>query len=264
MKKRTVLLAIALVFTCLSLKAQIGVEDPVLKENVFIGFKGGLTAMDMAYQKGSVSFVNHSVLIDNPINLLRHPSNLLSCGVAGITAERSLTGFSYGLELFVSGLNAKSQVTGSDHPVYVKQDSAFFVNLRVPLRLKFLNKPKAYHSVRIHPFVFVAPNVSTYLYLPIKEGLVLNGYSIWNGEGIVWGTKNINLLQLSVVGGLGAEGDIDIGNYLIRVRLEAGYNYGLLDMSPKELGISRKMRGFEATLGVSFPLFTNPHYSWLN
>ena len=255
MKKRTVLLAIALVFACLSLKAQIGVEDPVLKDNVFIGFKGGLNAMDMAYQKGSISFVNQSVLIDNPMNLLRNPKSILSCGVAGITVERSLPGFSYGLECFLSGLNAKSKYTGNEQPVYVKQDSAFFVNL---------NKSKSNSSFRVHPVVFVAPNFSTYLYLPVKEGLVINGYSIWNGEGIVWGTKNINFLQVSVVGGLGAEGDIDIRNYLIRVRLEAGYNYGLLNMAPKDLGMTRNMRGFEATLGVSFPLFTNPHYMWLN
>lgn len=264
MKKRTVLLAFAIAFGCLSLKAQIGVESPVPEKNLFVGIKAGLAAMDMSYQKEGTSFVNHSVLLNNPMNLLRHPDQLLGCGVAGLTVERSLTGFSYGVELYVNGLNAQSKSASANHPEYVKQDSAFFVHARVPLRVKFLNKPKYGSSFRIHPFVFVAPDVSTYVSFTLSNDKVINGYSIWNGEGIDWGSKNTNSLCLSVVGGIGAEGDIDIGNYLIRVRLEAAYNLGLLNMAPQELGLTRKMQGFEATLGVSFPLFMNPHYRWLN
>ena len=256
MKKNSVLLAIALAFACLSMRAQ-GIEDPVMKNNIFVGLKAGVTAMDMSYQKGHTSFVNHSILLSNP-------ANALSCMVGGITVDRSLPGFSYGVECLITGLNAQSPKDDLGHPDYVKQDSAFFVNVRVPLRVKFLNRQRAGKTVAFHPYVFVAPNVSTYVYAPLSNDLTVNGYSVWNGESIDWGSKNTNFLSLSVVGGVGVESDIELGLYAIRARFEAGYNYGLLNMAPETLNMDRKMRGWEATLGVSFPLFTNPHYGWLN
>ena len=256
MKKHSVLLAFVLTLTCLSMRAQ-SIEDPILKNNIFIGLKGGVTAMDMAYQKGNTSFVNHSILLTNP-------KNVLSCMVAGLTVERSLPAFSYGVECLLTGLNAQSANTGNGQYSYVKQDSAYFVNVRVPIRVKFFNKQRPDRSVAFHPYVFVAPNVSTYIYAPLSENLTVNGYSVWNGEGIEWGSKNINFINLSVVGGIGLESDIEVGLYVIRARFEAAYNYGLLNMAPESLGMDRKTRGWEATLGVSFPLFTNPHYTWLN
>ena len=254
MKNTNLLLAFAIVFASLSLRAQ-SIEDPVLKNNLFVGFKGGVTAMDMAYQKGNTSFVNHSILLSNP-------KNVLSCMVAGITVERSLTGFSYGVECLLTGLNAQS--SGDGQFEYVQQDSAFFVNVRVPVRVKFFNKQKPDRAVAFHPYVFVAPNVSTYVYAPLSNDLIVNGYSVWNGEGIDWGNKNTNFLNLSVIGGIGVESDIEVGLYVIRARFEAGYHYGILNMAPESLGLDRKTRGLEATLGVSFPLFRNPHYTWLN
>lgn len=254
MKKIYLLWALAL--SCWSLQAQ-SIEDPIMKNNLFLGVKAGVTAMDMAYTKGNTSFVNHSVLYSNP-------KNILSCSVAGLTVERSLPGFSYGVECLLTGLNAQSPKVSNGQPDYVRQDSAFFLNVRVPLRLKFLNNQRPDQSVAFHPYVFVAPNVSTYLYAPLSQDLVINGYSVWNGEGIKWGRKNTQFLNLSVVGGLGLESDIEVGMYVIRARFEAAYHYGLLNMAPEALGMDRKTRGWEATLGVSFPLFKNPHYAWLN
>ena len=203
--------------------------------------------MDMVYRTQDNSYVNHSVLYQRPYQAI-------SCAMGGITLERVTPRFSYGVEVSVSGWNA---VKPADEIRYAEQDSAFFANLRIPVKLYLVTNAKAL------PYVFVAPQVSTYLDAQITNKIGFKGYSKWNGVSMDWGTRNATPIHISVLAGLGMDYRIDIKNYEIRARLEAGYQLGLLNTLPSTINMSRKARGWEATIGVTFPLFTNPHYSWL-
>lgn len=249
MKKSILIILTAVLFsTCGLLKAQdIGIENPVTEKNIMIGIKGGISAMDMVYNTPTKNFVNHTVLY-------QQPSKIANCFAGGITVERCTPRFSYGVELMLTGLDARKP---ADSIRYAERDSAFYAHIRIPVRFNLTRKNRAI------PYIFVAPEVSSYLYLPISEKLSFNGYSVWNGVGMDWGSKNANMLNVNVVAGAGVDYRIGIGNYEIRARFEAGYKLGLLNTLPQALPMTRKIRGWEATLGLVFPLFKNSHYSWL-
>ena len=249
MKKSIVILLVsAVLLSCGLVKAQdIGIESPINEKNICIGLKGGVSAMDMVYQIGTKSFVNHTVIY-------QHPEKMAHCFVGGVTLERTTPRLSYGIELLLSGLDARKP---ADSIRYVEQDSAFYVHVRIPVRLNL------YNGKKFIPYVFLAPEASSYIYLPFSEKLTYNGYSVWNGVGMNWGTRNATMLNVSLLAGAGVNYRIDIGNYEILARFEAGYQLGFLNTVPEALGVSRKIRGWEATLGLSFPIFKNPHYSWL-
>jgi hypothetical protein len=223
----------------------IGKESLVMKKNIFIGFKGGVSAMDMRYKNESNSFVNHTALYQGF-------ANITGCLGGGVFVERTLPGWSYGLELNFNMVNAISK---PDKPNFATQDSAYFANIRIPVKLKFAEESL------ISPYIFVAPEVGTYI---SDTAIHLTSHSIINGDAIQWGSKNARSLNMNIVAGLGVEGKIQIGLYEVRARFEAGYRLGLLNTMAKEVGIDRKMRGWEANIGVAFPLFLNPSYRWLN
>lgn len=259
-KSIKILIAIAMLASCVPLRAQIiGTESPIASKNLFIGFKAGVTAMDVAYtmknnNKTTDQFVNHSILYQHPDSL-----QILSCLTTGITIERTLPNFSYGLELTVSGLNARQNKADSTFH-FATQDSAFFLHARVPVRLYFLQKEK------VSPYVFLAPDFSTYAYVPINDELTINGQSVWNEYQVKWGNKNARAFHLNVVAGAGMVVKINVGDYQIWGRFEAAYNLGLLNTvkgTSEDFNVTRKMRGWEATIGLSFPLFKNPSYSWM-
>ena len=220
----------------------------MLDKNIFVGFKGGITALDMRYSNSDNSFINHSALYQNPLK------KVTSCFIGGIFVERSIPKYSYGIELMVYGLNAASK---EDHPHYASNDSAFFACVRIPLKVKFME------DRLFSPYLYVAPSIGTYVSDSIA-GVGFDGYSIWGGEAIQWGTKNTRNVNLNVIAGAGVEGKIPVGLYEFRVRFEAGYNFGLLNMNAADLNFKRRVMGWEATLGVAFPLFLNPSYSWFN
>lgn len=226
----------------------IGEESLIMEKNIFIGVKGGVTAMDMQYSNDNSSFVNHSVLYQHPFQ------NLSNCLIGGVFVEGSIPRFSLGLEFSFHTMNA---VANPDTTHYAMGDSAYFANIRIPFKVKFMeNKP-------VFPYIFITPSIGTY----VSDSLVgvgMMSYSTWAGEQVQWGTKNTSALHLSVIAGAGVEGKIPVGLYEVHVRFEAGYNLGILNMNPAELNFKRRMRGWEATLSVAFPLFLNPSYSWFN
>ena len=247
-KSFLIILTTTMMLSCGLLHAQdFGIESPITEKNIGIGFKGGISAMDMAYNMGKNSFVNHTVLY-------QHPEKAIHCFAGGITVERMTPRLSYGVELMLTGLDARKP---TDSIRYAESDSAFYAHLRIPVRLNL------HQGKRFVPYVFVAPEVSTYLYLPINDKFTINGYSVWNGVGMNWGNKNAAPLNVSVMAGAGVNYKIEVGNYEILARFEAGYQLGLLNTLPNNLGITRKTMGWEATLGLVFPLFKNPHYTWL-
>ncbi|MBR4391538.1 MAG: hypothetical protein IKT08_05490 [Bacteroidales bacterium] len=242
------LLLALLMLSCGLLKAQsFGLERPVTDRNLYFGFKVGINAMDMAYSKDRVHFVNHSVLYQRPFS-----KDALGCLVGGVTFERTLPRFSYGLEGMLTGTNAVAPAdTTKFH--YATQDTAYFLHVRVPIRLNLLKDKK------VTPYLFVAPDVSTYIDHKIgKKG----PHSIWNGMEVNWGSNNTNWFDIHLIAGAGMNVRIDWGDYEFCARLEAGYNLGLLNTIPKELKLQRKTRGWETTIGLSFPLFKNPSYQW--
>lgn len=256
----------ALLFVFLPVKAQyIGIESPIREKNLMIGLKVGVNAMDMAYavnrEQQAEQFVNHSVLYSR--STLTDIHQLLSCMMGGITFERTLPHFSYGLELTVNGLNAKDR-SGKHH--MAKSDSAYYASVRIPVRVSFLK-----HK-RVSPYVFAAPELSTYISMdsiPVL-GNSIHGYSVWNNYGVSWGNKYATPLNLNILAGAGINVKIDISDYQFWARFEAAYKLGLLNTVPKKVlpdtpdtEITRKMRGWEATIGLSFPLFKNPSYHWL-
>ncbi|MCR5014654.1 MAG: hypothetical protein K6A28_07785 [Bacteroidales bacterium] len=260
--KKTIqfLFVIVLLVLCFPVNAQvIGIESPIQKKNVFVGVKVGVNATDMAYtitntiNNEKESFTNHSVL---------YQGQLLNALTGGITVERTFTHWSYGVELLVSEMNA---VNLSNENHYARQDSAFYMHVRVPLRLELPGWEK------VKPYVFVAPEVSTYVTSDTIALInnALNGYSEWNGYTLRWGRKNAEALNLNILAGAGLNFYIDIADYQIKGRFEVAYNMGILNTVPTKMSFApdaefhRSMRGWEATIGVSFPLFKNPHYQWL-
>ena len=224
----------------------IGKESLVMKKNIFIGVKGGITAMDMQYKNGN-SFVNHSALYQDFFGSLK------GSWIGSVFVERTLPGWSYGLEFNFHALYAKSK---PEEPHYALQDSAYFANVRIPVKLKFLE------DYLFSPYIFMAPEIGTY----VSDTTVISlcSTSIINGEQMLWGTNNARDLNLNLIAGAGVEGKIQIGLYEIRARFEAGYRLGLLSTTPKDYPFDRRMRGWEATIGLAFPLFINPSYTWLN
>lgn len=204
--------------------------------------------MDMRYSNSDNSFINHSALYQNPLK------QVSGCFIGGIFVERSIPKYSYGIEFMVHGLNAVSK---KDKPQYAAQDSAILASIRIPLKVKFLE------DKMFSPYVFVAPSIGTYITDTIA-GMGFDGYSTWGGNKIQWGKKNTSSVNLNVIAGAGVEGKIPVGLYEVRVRFEAGYNISILNMNASDLNFKRRMMGWEATLGVAFPLFLNPSYSWFN
>lgn len=249
--KKTIssLLVALLLFSCGMLKAQtFGIERPIMDRNLYLGFKVGINAMDMAYSKNRVSFVNHSVLYQNPLKAI-------DCLAGGITLERTLPMFSYGLEVMVTGTNAVKPADNTEFH-YASQDSAFFVHVRVPIRVNLMRNKKT------TPYLFVAPDVSTYIDYEFNEKLGIHGQSIWNGIAMQWGDSNAAWFNVHVLAGVGMNIRVEIGDYEFCTRVEAGYNLGLLNTLSKNLELERKTRGWEATVGLSFPLFKNPSFQW--
>lgn len=260
MKKSIQFLVVAvLLFASLPLKAQIiGIESPIREKNLFIGFKFGVSAMDAAYtrtinNKTKDQFVNHSILYQRPDSL-----QILNCLAAGITLEHTLPYFSYGLDLMVTGINAQQNEADTTFR-FATQDSAFFLHARVPVRFYFLKEKP------VMPYLMLAPDFSTYVHYG-NESFAINGYSEWNEYDIKWGSRNARAFHLNLVAGAGMVVKINVGDYQMWGRFEAAYNLGLLNTVKgfaEGIEITRKMRGWEATIGLSFPLFKNPSYSWM-
>jgi hypothetical protein len=236
----------------MSAKAQrssFGVEKLIPMRNIYIGIKGGVTAMDMQYkdQDGN-QYVNHSTLYQD--------FNILNYMAGGVYVERSLPNFSYGLELCFSHINAEDLSASSQY----SQDAALFTGVRIPLKIKL------FEDKLFSPYIIVSPGVSTYVNVTDTIADFFKSFSIWDNEPepVEWNNANTNSLNINVTGGLGVEAKIPLMVYEVRARLEVNYNLGLLNMTPKDLDFERRMRGWEATIGLAFPLFTNPSYGWFN
>lgn len=228
------------------LKAQpIGFEPRVPLKNIYFGLKGGVNATGVRYTGEHYNTDSHKMEDYSFVNLSTlYKGDVASCLVGGLTVERTLPHFSYGLEGVVIGLNALSRDSVASP---AKQDSAFLVDIRIPLRVRFLE----YYVCS--PYFFVAPSAGTYLF---------EGRSVWNGTDIEWGTKNTRTYHFSVYAGIGMDVKIPMDNYEAKLRVECGWNQGVMNLNPKK-GSSRKLEGWEATIGISFPLFDNPSYSWM-
>ena len=250
-KEACFLLFIVLAFFGNTGKAQsFGLEEPIMEKNFFVGVKGGVSALDMMYQMHDTSFINPSQLYQGPNRIIKHM-------VAGLVVERSIPNFTYGLELNVSKLSAAPVIDTTKPAPLVTRDSCYLVNVRVPIRVRFLEKKL------FSPYIVAAPSVGTYFSgkWPLS-GTRLDGYSEWNGQEITWGTKNTKNFFFSLYAGIGVEGKIYLDTYQFRLRLEGGYNLGLTNMSQPQLP-ERKVRGWEASLGIVFPLLINPSYRWM-
>ena len=284
--KNTVRCLIVLAFTLSVSFAEaqvIGKENLVLKKNIFLGFKGGASAMDMKYS------YNESVDKENFINKTALFKAPLGCWTGGFFVERTLPGWSYGIEFNLNHLYATEKIPdnhndpnsnkNAENPSW---DSVYFANIRIPVKLKFLEDDL------FSPYLFMAPEIGTYISDSIAGSIPVYSYSSIDGaEEEAWGPDNARKLNLNLVAGAGVEGKIQIGLYEIRARFEAGYRLGLLSTTPKYIQTStpdpsnsndpnattpqpeaypfkRMMRGWEATIGLAFPLFINPSYSWMN
>lgn len=248
------------------LKAQpIGIERRVPLKNIYFGVKGGVNAIGMRYS-GKLYSADSQIIEDYSFNNLStmYQGDITSCFVGGLTVERTLPGFSYGLEGVILGLDAQSRTNEAP----AQQDSAFLIDIRIPLRLRFLE------NYTCSPYVFIAPTVGTYLYISEKVELLdnggervvrraIDGQSTWNGTPIDWGTSNTQTYHYGVLAGIGMDVRIPIDNYEAKFRVECGWNQGLNNFMPKKSNTTRKLNGLEATIGISFPLFDNPSYSWM-
>ena len=101
---------------------------------------------------------------------------------------------------------------------------------------------------------------------------VTNGVSDWNGTLVDWGSNNTKTHHFSLLAGIGMDVKIPIGNYEAKLRVEGAYQLGVSNLYSKKITdpmnkpqnkVNRSLRGWEATIGICFPLFSNPHYSWL-
>lgn len=270
MRKQLIIFALVLFslpYTLLQAQP-IGIEPRVPLRNLYFGVKGGVNALGMRYngtrynattqKMENYAFVNPSALYQGAVT---------SCYVGGLTFERTLPGFSYGLEGVIMGLDAVSRDTLTP----ARQDSAILVDVRIPLRVRFLE----YHTCS--PYFFIAPSAGTYLYVSRKEETMengqirvvrngINGHSVWNETDLEWGTANTRTYHFSVLVGVGMDVKIPIDTYEAKLRVECGWNQGVNNLTPKKegrVGSGRRLQGLEATIGISFPLFDNPSYSWM-
>ena len=231
-----------------------GLERRVPLKNLYLGAKVGTNALGMRYTN---MVEKDKVVISNPSALWQ--GEWLGCLIGGITVERTLPHFSYGLEGVIMGLDAKAPDTLNPT---VKMDSAWLIDIRVPIRVRF------FEDYACSPYLVLAPCVGSYLTIP-RAGV--NGHSEWNSMPVEWGKNNIKTHHVSLLAGIGMDVKIPIGNYEAKLRIEGNYQLGISNLLPEKKDIektgvgqaSRKTRGFEATVGICFPLFSNPHYSWL-
>ncbi len=242
------LVLFTLPFTCLQAQP-IGFEPRVPIKNLYFGIKGGVNATGVRYSGAHYNTTSHKMEDYSFVNLSTlYKGDITSCLVGGLTVERTLHHFSYGLEGVVIGLNALSR----DSLTPAEQDSALLVDLRIPIRVRFFE-----HRL-CSPYLVVAPSAGTYL---------LDGRSVWYGTDINWGFKNTRTYHFSVYAGVGVDVKIPLDTYEAKLRVECGWNQGVMSINPKSLqskiGSSRKLEGWEATIGISFPLFDNPSYSWM-
>ncbi len=246
-----ILLLLVLSFSLMYAKAQrrVRTENIILEKNIFIGVKGGVAALDMQYKKDKDTYLNHSALYQGI-------GNIPSCIMGSVFIERTIPYFSYGIELSLSHINAKTNP--KDQSPYAK-DSAFITSVRIPLRMKLLEENL------FTPYIIFSPGISTYLNDTIA-GISVNSYSKWNGAETKWGKENTKRLNINLIAGIGTDVKIPLMMYEIQARIEVCYNFGLLNLTPKspDFDFERRMRGWEATIGLAFPLFTNPSYGWLN
>ena len=232
--------------------------------------------MDMKYS------YNESIDKDNFINKTALFKAPLGCWTGGFFVERTLPGWSYGIEFNLNHLYATEKIPdnpskGLKDAQNPSWDSVYFANIRIPVKLKFLEDDM------FSPYIFMAPEIGTYISDSIASSIPVFSYSSIDGEQEAWGADNARKLNLNLVAGAGVEGKIQIGLYEIRARFEAGYRLGLLSTTPKYIPqdpntndpnatppqpeaypFKRMMRGWEATIGLAFPLFLNPSYSWMN
>ena len=256
----------ALPFTVLQAQS-IGIERRVPLKNLYFGVKGGVNALGMRYSGQRYSAAHQEMEDYSFTNLSTlYQGDVTSCVAGGVTVERTLPNFSYGLEAVILGLNAKAAKDVKDLPA--KQDSAFLVDIRIPIRVRFLE------DYACSPYLFIAPSVGTYLYVPEKVETTengqervtrraINGQSIWNDTPIDWGTNNTQTIHYGVFAGIGMDVKIPIDNYEAKLRVECGWNQGMSNFMPKKSEVRRKASGVEATIGIRFPLFDNPSYSWM-
>ena len=167
------LIVLALALSVSFAEAQvIGKERPVMEKNIYIGFKGGVSAMDMRYKNGKGdSFVNHTALYQSF-------GNIKGCLAGGVFVERTLPGWSYGIEFNFNMVNAISR---PDKPHYALQDSAYIANIRIPVKLMFLE------DYLFSPYVFAAPEIGTYV---SDTSFSMTSQSVINGQQVVWGSAN--------------------------------------------------------------------------
>ena len=232
-----------------------GLERRVPLKNLYLGVKGGVNALGVRYTN---KVDKDLIVISAPSKLWQ--GELLGCLTGGVMVERTLPHFSYGLEAMITGLDAQTP----DSILPNMADSAWLIDVRIPVRLRFLEDEWC------SPYVVVAPCVGSYLTLPRGN---VNGHSEWNGVPVEWGHKNTQTHHVSLLAGVGMDVKIPIGNYEAKVRIEGNYQLGITNLFPKQDNhpeegkatsqATRKTRGFEATVGVCFPLFINPHYAWL-
>lgn len=236
-----------------------GLERRVPLKNLYLGIKAGTNALGVRYTN---HFEKERMVVSNPSALWQ--GEVLGCLTGGFTVERTLPHFSYGLEAVIMGLDSKSIDTTT--PI-IKKDSALLIDVRVPIRVKFLEDEVC------SPYLVVAPCFGSYLTvidsIPSNgpTAYLVNGESVWNGTTVGWGTNNTKTHHFGILAGIGMDVKIPIGNYEAKLRVEGNYQLGISNLfsskMTKKTNLTRRMNGFEATVGIAFPLFTNPHYAWL-
>lgn len=218
-----------------------------------IGLKGGLTSYGMRFSNKYYDDLKMERLLKPGFGIFtefpieRFPR--LSVGAEILMIERGMR----------KSFDFRESVSETD------EIDAKYIDFRIPVTYYFLDERT------VSPYVFAAADFA-FCYGGTVSKKFPNGEIDDMTVDISQSDALINPFDISVIGGAGVRFKIKFSTFTMPVKIEADYNFGLLNTMSKKAGTLidvyaysfdgeiRKNRGFEFMLGIGIPFKINRNY----